>query len=192
MIGLQDRLRRRFAVQGGASLLAGEDMMATNAGRRDAETSGAVPGGRRDGQPSLLQLCAGGCAGTAALALILFFLEPILISRSPDPARALGEELSKPHGLGLIVFHFFNGSIVFPLGFAFFAGRFRAPWLAKGLIWGTILWLLAGVVIMPMSGFGFFGYEADGLRVAASSLAGHVAYGGLQGLIAGIPPRKTD
>ena len=44
---------------------------------------------------------------------------------------------------------------------------------------------------MPIAGFGFFGYAADGLRVAASSLAGHLAYGGLQGFIAGIPPPRT-
>ena len=92
----------------------------------------------------------------------------------------------------MLVFHFFNGSIVFPLGFGFFAARFRAPWLLKGLIWGIILWLAAGLVVMPMSGFGFFGYNADGWRIVASSLAGHLAYGGLQGLIAGIPGRQED
>jgi uncharacterized membrane protein YagU involved in acid resistance len=122
----------------------------------------------------------------------MFFLETVLMSRSSDPARTLGAALSNPHGVGLIVFHFFNGSIIYPLGFAFFAARLQGPWFAKGLMWGTILWLLAGVVLMPIAGFGFFGSDADGLRLAASSLVGHLAYGGLQGLIAGIPPRKTD
>jgi uncharacterized membrane protein YagU involved in acid resistance len=114
------------------------------------------------------------------------------MSRSSDPARALGAQLSNPHGVGLIVFHFFNGSIIYPLGFGFFAARLQGPWFTKGLMWGTILWLLAGVVLMPIAGLGFFGSNADGLRLAASSLVGHLAYGGLQGLIAGIPPRKTD
>jgi hypothetical protein len=122
----------------------------------------------------------------------MFLLEPVLMNRSLDPAQALGAELSNPHGLGLIVFHFFNGSIIYPLGFAFFVVRLRGPWLMKGLVWGIILWLLAGVVFLPISGFGFFGYDADGLRFAARSLAGHLAYGGIQGLIAGIPPRKMD
>jgi hypothetical protein len=192
MIGSKDRLRRQFEMQGDSSLPAGEDVMATNAGRGRVETPGAARGRRRAGQRSILQLVLGGCAGTVALALIMFFLEPALISRSSDPAQALGAELSTPHGLGLIVFHFFNGSIVFPLCFAFFATPLRGPWLAKGLIWGTILWLLAGVVVMPISGFGLFGYNADGLRFATSSLVGHLAYGGLQGLIAGIPPRERD
>ncbi len=166
--------------------------MATDPGGGCAETPGAAPGRRRDDQRSILQLVLGGGAGTVALVLIMFFLEPGFLGRSPDPARAFGAEVRNPHGLGLIVFHFFNGSIIFPLGFAFFAQRFPGPWLAKGLAWGIILWLLSGLVVMPMSGFGLFGYYADGLRIVATSLAGHLAYGGLQGFVAAIPPRQSD
>jgi len=124
--------------------------------------------------------------------MIMFLLEPAILSRTSEPARAIGAEFGNPHGLGLIVFHLFNGSMIYPLGFAFFAARWQGWWLAKGLIWGTILWFLAGVVVMPMSGLGFFGYDADGLRLGASSLVAHLAYGTLQGLIAGIPPWKRD
>ena len=155
------------------------------------ETPVAALGSDRAGRRSILQLVLGGFAGTVAFVLILSFHEPGLMGRSSDPARALGAVLGTSHDLGLIVFHFFNGSIIFPMAFAFFAAGSRAPWLAMGLIWGTILWLLAGVVVMPIAGFGFFGYAADGLRVVAISLAGHLAYGGLQGFIAGIPPRRT-
>lgn len=166
--------------------------MTMKVGEEGTESPGAAPKAPRDDQRSIIQLVLGGCAGTAAIALIFFFLEPALISRSSNPAQALGDKLSTSRGLGLIFFHLFNGSLVFPLAFALFAARVPAPWLAKGLIWGMILWLLAGVVVMPMSGFGFFGSAAGGLRVAASSLVGHLAYGGLQGLIAAIPPRKID
>lgn len=148
----------------------------------------APPSGPR----SFGQLILGGFAGTVVLAIVMFLFEPILISRSPDPFRAIGVEVSHPGGLGLILFHFFNGSIVFPLGFGFFASRLRIPWLAKGLVWGIILWLLAGLIIMPISGFGLFGYEVDGLKVAASSLLAHLAYGAIQGLLAAIPPREPD
>jgi hypothetical protein len=166
--------------------------MATTEGGTNVGPPCAAPGGAGAGQPSILKLCLGGFAGTVALVLIMFLLEPVFMGRSPDLARALGTEISNPHGLGLIVFHFFDGSVVFPLGFGFLAARVRAPWLVKGLIWGIMLWVLAGAVLMPMSGSGFFGYNADGLRVAASSLAAHLAYGGLQGFIAGIPTREED
>jgi hypothetical protein len=185
-------LRQRFKIRGDFPPLDEEDVMVPEVGGEGRETPGTAPARDRAGQRSILQLVLGGFAGTAAFVLILSFLEPGLVSRSSDPARALGAALGTPEGLGLIVFHFFNGSLIFPLAFAVFAARSRAPWLAKGLIWGTILWLLAGVVVLPIAGLGFFGYAADGLRVAASSLAGHLAYGGLQGFIAGIPPRRTD
>jgi hypothetical protein len=166
--------------------------MATNAGETEHEAPCAEPERRRAAQPSMFRLCLGGFAGTVANALIMFVLEPGISGQTSGLARFLGAEVSTPHGLGLLIFHFFNGSIIFPLGFGFIAARLRLPWLVKGLIWGAILWLAAGAVVMPMSGFGFFGYNADGLRIAASSLAAHLAYGGVQGLIAGIPGRQDD
>src|SRR5262249_53630753 len=156
MIGSGNRLRRQIEMQGDSSLPAGEDVMATNTGGGGVETPVAAPGRRSAGQPSILQLVLGGCAGTVALVLTMFFLETFLTSRSSDPARTLGAELSNPHGAGLIIFHFFNGSIIYPLGFACFAARLPGPWFTKGLMWGTILWMLAGVVLLPVSGFGFF------------------------------------
>ncbi|MHB1561392.1 MAG: DUF6789 family protein [Isosphaeraceae bacterium] len=178
--------------------------MATNAENREPEGepepkpdtgpgSLSAPGPAPSSGPrSFVQLVLGGFAGTVALAFIMFRLEPIFISRGPDPFRAIGVEVSRPRGLGLILFHFFNGSIVFPIGFGFFAGWLRIPWIAKGLIWGIILWLLAGLIVMPISGYGLFGYEVDGLKVAASSLLAHLAYGAFQGLVAAIPPREPD
>jgi hypothetical protein len=167
-------------------------MMATNAGGGGVEPPGSPRERLRAEQPSIIQLVLGGCAGTVALALIMFLFEAVLVSQSSNPGRALGAALRNPHGVGLIVFHFFNGAIIFPLGFAFFASQLKGRWLAKGLTWGIVLWLLAGLVEMPISGLGFFGYHADGLRLAASSLLGHLAYGALQGIIAGIPPRQRD
>jgi hypothetical protein len=173
-----------------APLPEGRDM-ATNRGR-PTDDPGDRPSRRFAVHPSLFRLFLGGFAGTVANALILFFLEPTIVGRNSGLARFLGAELSTPHGLGIVLFHFFNGAIIFPLGFAFFAARVQGLWLLKGLMWGTILWLAAGLVVMPMSGFGFFGYTADGLRVVASTLVGHLVYGGLQGLIAEIPARDDD
>lgn len=166
--------------------------MTTDAGGEDAETPRPAPGRRRAGQPPIWKLFVGGFIGTQALALILFVLEPNFISRTREIPQALRTELSEPHGLGLVLLHVFNGSIVFPLAFGLMAMRVRGPWMLKGLVWGAILWLLAGAVIMPMSGFGYFGYDADGWRVAVSSLAGHLAYGAILGLFAGIPGREAD
>ena len=148
--------------------------------------------GRRTAEPVISRIFLGGAAGTVAITLMMYLVDPLITGRSSDLARLLGAELGNPHWVGGLVLHFFNGVILFPLGFAFFAARLPGPWPVKGVIWGTIIWALAQGVVMPISGAGFFGYNAGGLWAAVSSLAGHWVYGGLQGLIAGIPPRQDD
>jgi hypothetical protein len=147
---------------------------------------------RRAGEPAISRILLGGAAGTVAITLMMYFVDPLITGRSSDLARLLSVEIGNPHWLGGMVLHFFNGAILFPLGFAFFASRLPGPWPVKGLIWGAIVWALAQGMILMMSGAGFFGYNADGMSGALSSMAGHVVYGGLQGLIAGIPGRTAD
>jgi hypothetical protein len=151
-----------------------------------------APAGRRSRESSLFRLFLGGAAGTGALAAIIMFVEPMLTGKTAGLARLLGSEIGTPHGVGLVVFHFFNGSVVFPLGFAFLSARLPGPWLVKGLVWGAILWLLVEAVILPISGYGFFGQKAGGLGTTAGSLVGLLAYGGVQGAIAGLPGRSDD
>ena len=56
----------------------------------------------------------------------------------------------------------------------------------------AILWLLAEGAIMPMMGYGFFGRDVGVRGTAVSLLAVLVVYGGVQGLMAGLPGRKDD
>jgi hypothetical protein len=144
---------------------------------------------RRD-RSSLFRIFLGGVTGTVALSLIVFAIEPRITGRPSPFAGILGVDVRSPHGVGLIAFHAFNGSVVFPLGFAFFSGRLPGPWIVKGLIWGGILWLMAQGVIMPMAGYGFFGRDAGIPGIAASALVNLVTYGALQGMMAGLPGRK--
>lgn len=136
-------------------------------------------------EPAISRLFLGGLAGTVAITLMMNFVDPLITGRSMDLVRMLGTMLGDPHGAGGMVLHVFNGVALFPLGFAFLSVRLPGPAVVKGLIWGTILWALAQALVVPMLGSGFFGDTAGGLRAALSSLAGHLVYGGLQGLIAG-------
>jgi hypothetical protein len=136
-------------------------------------------------EPAISRFFLGGLAGTVAITLMMSFADPLITGRTRDFARMLGTMLGNPHGVGGMVLHVFNGAVLFPLGFAFLSVRLPGPAIVKGLIWGTILWALAQWVVMPELGSGFFGDTAGGLRAALSSLAGHLVYGGLQGIIAG-------
>ncbi len=126
------------------------------------------------------------------LALIVFWLEPTITGHASPFAGILGVDVRNPHGVGLIVFHAFNGSVVFPLGFAFLAPRLPGPWVVKGLIWGLIIWLMAELVIMPIVGYGLFGRDAGVAGETLSVLGSLAAYGVTQGAIAGLPGRKDD
>lgn len=167
-------------------------MIATDAGGEAHEVPCETPARRRSRPTSLFRLFLGGITGTVALALLMTFVEPMITGRSSGLPRLLGAELGNPHGVGLLIFHFFNGSVVFPLGFAFFFPRLPGPWVLKGLMWGAILWVLATTVIMPMVGYGFFGTATGDSSIALSSLAGLLIYGGIQGAMAGLPGRKEE
>lgn len=148
---------------------------------------------RRSREPAISRLFLGGLAGTAAITLMMYFVDPLITGRRMDIAQVLGRVIGSPHGAGGMVFHVFNGVVLFPLGFAFLSVRLPGPAIVKGLIWGAILWALAESLVMPMLGSGFFGDTAGGWRAALSSLAGHLVYGGLQGVIAGsrTPPDRV-
>jgi hypothetical protein len=151
-----------------------------------------TPRGPRIRESSLFRLFLGGTIATVALALIVFVVEPRITGRESIFSGIVGADIRSPHGVGLIAFHFFNGSVIFPLGFAFLSARLPGPWLVKGLTWGAILWLVTEMVIMPISGYGFFGRDVGGPSTAVGALAGLLIYGGLQGFIAGLPGRKDE
>jgi hypothetical protein len=69
--------------------------------------------------------------------------------------------------------HFINGTIIFPLIYAFLLYRILPgrPW-AKGIYWGLILWFLAQAVVMPMMGGGFFSASMGGMKAVIGSLLG--------------------
>src|SRR5260370_35062567 len=85
-----------------------------------------------------------------------------------------------------MVMHFINGTIIFPLIYAYFLfGKLPGSPYLKGIIWGVSLWVLAQLVVMPMMGAGIFGLKMAGMMSAVGSLVGHAVYGALLGWIGG-------
>jgi uncharacterized PurR-regulated membrane protein YhhQ (DUF165 family) len=127
----------------------------------------------------------------ATLAMtMLMYVAPMMGMPKMDIAAMLGGMLGggmpEPMGgswlLGMFI-HFVNGTVIFPLIFAFLLyGRFPGAPVAKGILWGVILWFLAQAMVMPMMGAGFFASNAPQPFLAVfGSLMGHLVYGAILG-----------
>ena len=136
-------------------------------------------------RPSLAKAILGGVAGTAVMTLMMYYVAPIMLGRPMDVAGMLGSMLGGSWMMGMLM-HFINGSVIFPLIFAYLLYRVLPgePW-AKGTMFGMILWFLSQAVVTPMMGGGLFSAKAGGVMAVMASLIGHVVYGASLGGVAG-------
>src|SRR5262249_6213568 len=127
--------------------------------------------------PDIARAILGGFVGTVAITLVMYFVAPLMVGTKMDIAGMLGSMLGDSWWAGLGM-HFVNGTIVFPLIYAFvLCNALPGGSALKGITWGVILWVLAQVVVMPMMGAGFFSANAGGVMAAMGSLLGHLVYG---------------
>jgi len=109
------------------------------------------------------------------------------------PKIAIGQILSTSLGLASAhlsggpvlgwIIHFIIGAVLALLYAAVFEPRLPGGPLARGLIYGVLVFVAAQVVFMPLVGGGFFS-RGDG-QLLTGSLLGHLVYGGLTGWIYG-------
>jgi len=99
-------------------------------------------------RPSLGRAILGGFVRTRATSFLMFTVAP-LIGVRVDIAEMLSSMLGV-WALGLLA-HIVSGSIVFPIIYVFLVSRFLpGPPVAKGVMFGAGLWLMAQVLVMPM------------------------------------------
>jgi hypothetical protein len=134
--------------------------------------------------PSISRSLLGGFVGTVAITMMMYLVAPMMLSHPMDIAKMLGSMLGDNWWAGMVM-HFANGTLIFPLIYAFLLyGVLPGSPAVKGITWGVVLWFLAQVVVMPMMGAGFF---SGSVMAAMGSMIGHVAYGWFLGWIAGSP-----
>ena len=133
---------------------------------------------------------AAGLIGTAVMTALLL-IEPSV----GLPEIAMGQILST--SLGSTSAHLSIGPAVgwlinFVIGMAlslvyaaFFVGRLPGNALLRGSIFGVIVFLIAQVTFMPLTGGGVF--SGGDVQMLAGSLLGHLVYGGVMGWIYGEP-----
>lgn len=141
-------------------------------------------------KPNIGRVILGGFVGTLAITFLMYVGAPMMGLPKMDIAAMLGRMLGG-WSMGMTV-HFINGTIIFPLIYAYFLfGRLPGSPYLKGILWGVTLWVLAQVVVMPMMGAGIFGLKMAGMMSAAGSLVGHAVYGALLGWIGGRAHAET-
>lgn len=142
-------------------------------------------------KPNFGRAILGGLAGTIVLTMLMYIAAPMMGIPKMDIAAMLGLKLGG-WTMGMVM-HIVNGVVLFPLIYAFVLfSKLRGTAVTKGIVWGLTLWLVAGLMVMPMMGAGFFGTANGGIVAAAASLMGHIVYGALLGLIAGGPARRLE
>src|SRR5437899_380298 len=136
-------------------------------------------------RPNVGRAILGGFVGTLAITMMMYWIGPMMGLMKMDIAASLGKMLGIGWAGGMTL-HFINGTIIFPLIYAFLLYRVLpgGP-AAKGTTWGVILWLLAQLIVMPMMGGGVFSAKMGGMMTALGSLIGHIVYGTLLGAIGG-------
>jgi uncharacterized membrane protein YagU involved in acid resistance len=138
-------------------------------------------------KPNLMRAIGGGVAGTAVFTAMIYFIAPTMLGHPMDIAAMLSTILGNSWTLGMIA-HWMTGVIIFPLIYAFVAySLLPGPPVARGILWGLILWLAAEAVMMPILGVGFFHAAAGGIKAAIAGLIGHILYGASLGAVAGGP-----
>ena len=134
--------------------------------------------------PNLGRAMAGGFVGTLVMTLMMYYVSPMMMGMKMDIAAMLGSMLGGSWTAGMMM-HFVNGSVIFPAIYTYLLDeRLPGSPALRGAVWGTILWLLAQTVVMPMMGGGLFSSQMGGMMAAMGSLVGHLIYGGLLGTIA--------
>ena len=137
---------------------------------------------------ALPRAAVGGLAGTVVFTMMMRFLAPEMIGHPMDIAAVLGTftGLGTPAG---VVMHFLLGTLGFAIGFVIVGPYLPGPGWLRGVVFMAAVWLLAGLIAMPILGIGlFFG----GVKEAMAALFGHVALGAVLGVVARLPDRPVQ
>jgi uncharacterized membrane protein YagU involved in acid resistance len=129
---------------------------------------------------------AAGLVGTGVMTALLL-VEPSV----GLPKIAMGQVLSTWLGLASAhlvlgpalgwILHFLIGTLLALIYAAVFDRRLPGPALARGLLYGVLVFVVAQLVFMPLVGGGVF--SRGDVELLAGSLLGHLVYGGLTGWI---------
>jgi uncharacterized membrane protein YagU involved in acid resistance len=133
---------------------------------------------------------AAGVVGTAVMTAVLLWA-PL----AGLPKLAIGELLSTFLAVSVAVFRVgpvggwvIHGLVGIALALVYagvFAKRLPGPPVVRGMLYGSLVFIVAQLVFMPAVGAGVF--SRGDVAMIVGSLIGHLVYGGLVGGIYGEP-----
>jgi uncharacterized membrane protein YagU involved in acid resistance len=139
---------------------------------------------------NLKRAVAAGLVGTAVMTCLMLVAPVVGL-----PRLAIGQLLSTllavstaflPIGPGVgWALHVAFGALLAIIYAAAFAGRLPGRPLARGALYGVLVFVLAQLTFMPLVGAGVF--SRGDVPMILGSLLGHLVYGGLVGIIYGEP-----
>ncbi len=91
--------------------------------------------------------------------------------------QLLGTPSSAAVGWGI---HFIVGTVIWGLLFVALAPRLPGSYVQRGLLFGTLAWLLVMVTVFPLAGSGLFGL-GFGALIPVSTLIAHWVFGAVLG-----------
>ncbi len=126
----------------------------------------------------------GGLAGTLLMTFLSDRLSHALDADTIDHADFLAGVTRSGKAVGEFE-HYTLGGVIMPLAYSRVRRVLPGPKILKGLEWGGLLWVAAETSLSPAAGKGIFESQAQNPRGALlASLAGHLAYGVAQAMIA--------
>ena len=139
-----------------------------------------------------LRWLMAGIAATIVLAIFMEGIAPIVLGGPMKPAGLICQALGWDNDMMLVAefMHYALGVIFFAIGYVVFLGiTGMSGGIVSGAIWGVILWIAAGTIMMTLAGqplmFGFG-------KTMVASLVAHVAYGIVLGLVFGSRPLNPN
>lgn len=131
------------------------------------------------------RLLAAGIAATIVLAIFMEGIARIVLGGPMRPAGLIVQALGLDGSLMWVgeIMHYALGVIVFPIGYILaLAVTGMRGGIVSGAIWGFVLWLAAGTIMMSLAGQPlFFGFG----KTMIAALVAHLSYGAVLGGVFG-------
>ena len=117
------------------------------------------------------------------------FIASLALSWLMDPVTLVIRSTWNSPPVVWFLLHFFVGTMVWGAGFGLIYRGLPGPFWLRGTIFSLAAWALIMLAGMPLTGAGWFGLRL-GISVPIVSLATHVIYGAVLGLIFGALDRR--